>query len=72
LLVSLSRFPLRRGTKTRRTTAAQQTVDHWYHVRDPLAPATRNELTGRVGRRAVRLIDVHPEIKYRAAHISGR
>jgi len=51
--------------------AAQRTVDHWYHARDPLAPVTRDELTERLQRRSVRLIDVRPEIEYRAAHIPG-
>src|SRR5215472_270574 len=51
--------------------AAQRTVDHWYHARDPLAPVTRDELTERLRRRSVRLIDVRPEIEYRAAHIPG-
>jgi rhodanese-related sulfurtransferase/DNA-binding transcriptional ArsR family regulator len=51
--------------------AAQRTVDHWYHARDPLAPMTREELAERLSRRSVRLIDVRPEIEYRAAHIPG-
>ena len=50
---------------------AQRTIDHWYHARDPLAPVTRDELTERLRRRSVRLIDVRPEIEYRAAHIPG-
>jgi len=32
---------------------------------------TRDELTDRLRRRSVRLIDVRPEIEYRAAHIPG-
>ena len=50
---------------------AQRTINHWYHARDPLAPVTRDELTERLRRRSVRLIDVRPEIEYRAAHIPG-
>ena len=50
---------------------AQRTIDHWSHARDPLAPVTRDELTERLRRRSVRLIDVRPEIEYRAAHIPG-
>jgi hypothetical protein len=33
--------------------AAQRTVDHWYHARDPLARMTRDELTERLRRRSV-------------------
>ena len=50
---------------------AQRTIDPWYHARDPLAPVTRDELTERLRRRSARLIDVRPEIEYRAAHIPG-
>jgi rhodanese-related sulfurtransferase len=46
-------------------------VDLWYHARDPLPPVTRDELTERLSRRSVGLIDVRPEIEYRAAHIPG-
>ena len=60
-----------RGMAETYHAAAQRTVDHWYHARDPLAPVTRDELTERLGRRSVRLIDVRPEIEYRAAHIPG-
>jgi rhodanese-related sulfurtransferase len=36
-----------------------------------MAPVTRDELTERLQRRSVRLIDVRPEIEYRAAHLPG-
>jgi rhodanese-related sulfurtransferase/DNA-binding transcriptional ArsR family regulator len=52
-------------------TAAQRTVDQWYHARDSMAPVTRDELTERLQRRSVRLVDVRPEIEYQAAHIPG-
>jgi rhodanese-related sulfurtransferase len=60
-----------RGMAETNHAAAQRTVDHWYHVRDPLAPVSRDELAERLSRRSVRLIDVRPEIEYRAAHIPG-
>ena len=60
-----------RGMAEANHAAAQRTVDHWYHARDSLAPVTRDELTERLRRRSVRLIDVRPEIEYRAAHIPG-
>ena len=60
-----------RGMAEANHAAAQRTVDHWYHARDSLAPVTRDELTERLKRRSVRLIDVRPEIEYRAAHIPG-
>jgi len=60
-----------RGMAEANHAAARRTVDHWYHARDPLAPVTRDELTERLRRRSVRLIDVRPEIEYRAAHIPG-
>jgi rhodanese-related sulfurtransferase len=60
-----------RGMAEANDAAAQRTVDHWYHARDKLAPMTRDELTERLRRRAVRLIDVRPEIEYQAAHIPG-
>jgi rhodanese-related sulfurtransferase/DNA-binding transcriptional ArsR family regulator len=60
-----------RGMAETNHAAAQRTVDHWYHARDPLAPMTREELAERLSRRSVRLIDVRPEIEYRAAHIPG-
>jgi rhodanese-related sulfurtransferase len=60
-----------RGMAEANHAAAQRTVDQWYHARDKLAPVTRDELTGRLRRGAVRLIDVRPEIEYRAAHIPG-
>ena len=60
-----------RGMAEANHAAARRTVDHWYHARDPLAPVTRDELRERLTRRSVRLIDVRPEIEYRAAHIPG-
>ncbi len=60
-----------RGMAETNHAAAQRTVDHWYHARDPLAPVTRDELAERLSRRSVRVIDVRPEIEYRAAHIPG-
>ena len=60
-----------RGMAEANHAPAQRMVDHWYHSRDPLAPMTRDELTERLRRRSVRLIDVRPEIEYRAAHIPG-
>jgi rhodanese-related sulfurtransferase len=60
-----------RGMAETNHAAAQRTVDEWYHARDKLAPVTRDELTQRLQRRLVRLIDVRPEIEYRAAHIPG-
>jgi rhodanese-related sulfurtransferase len=60
-----------RGMAEANHAAAQHTVDHWYRARDPLAPLTREELTERLRRRSVRLIDVRPEVEYRAAHIPG-
>jgi rhodanese-related sulfurtransferase/DNA-binding transcriptional ArsR family regulator len=61
---------LRRMAETNHA-AAQRTVDHWYRARDPLAPMTPDELTERLKRRSVRLIDVRPDLEYRAAHIPG-
>ena len=60
-----------RGMAEANHAAAQRLVDHWYHARDPLVPVTRDELKERLTRRSVRLIDVRPEIEYRAAHIPG-
>jgi rhodanese-related sulfurtransferase/DNA-binding transcriptional ArsR family regulator len=60
-----------RGMAESNHAAARRTVDHWYHARDPLAPVTRDELKDRLTLRSVRLIDVRPEIEYRAAHIPG-
>jgi len=60
-----------RGMAEANHAAAQRMVDHWYHARDPRAPMTRDELTERLRRRSVRLIDVRPEIEYRAPHIPG-
>ncbi len=60
-----------RGMAETNHAAAQRTVDRWYHARDPLAPVTRDELAERLSRRSVRVIDVRPEIEYRAAHIPG-
>jgi rhodanese-related sulfurtransferase/DNA-binding transcriptional ArsR family regulator len=60
-----------RGMAEANHAAAQRTVDQFYHARDPLAPVTREELTERLRRRSVRLIDVRPPVEYRAAHIPG-
>ncbi|HEV8680182.1 MAG TPA: metalloregulator ArsR/SmtB family transcription factor [Stellaceae bacterium] len=60
-----------RGMAEANDAAAQRTVDRWYHARDPMAPVTRDELAERLQRRSMRLIDVRPEIEYRAAHIPG-
>jgi rhodanese-related sulfurtransferase len=60
-----------RGMAETNHAVAQRTVDRWYHARDPLAPVTRDELAERLSRRSARLIDVRPEIEYRAAHIPG-
>jgi rhodanese-related sulfurtransferase/predicted transcriptional regulator len=60
-----------RGMAEANHAAAQRTVDRWYHARDPMAPVTRDELRERLERRSVRLIDVRPELEYRAAHIPG-
>ena len=60
-----------RGMTEANHAAAQHTADECYHARDSLAPVTRDELTERLRRRSVRLIDVRPEIEYRAAHIPG-
>lgn len=60
-----------RGMAEANHAAARRTIEHWYHARDPLTPVTREELTERLRRRSVRLIDVRPEIEYRAAHIPG-
>jgi rhodanese-related sulfurtransferase/DNA-binding transcriptional ArsR family regulator len=60
-----------RGMTEANHATAQRTVEEWYHARDKLAPVTRDELAACVTRRAVRVIDVRPEIEYRAAHIPG-
>jgi len=60
-----------RGMAEANHAAAQRTVDRWYHARDRMAPVTRDELQKRLERRSVRLIDVRPELEYRAAHIPG-
>src|SRR5262249_21819646 len=50
---------------------AGQILKRAYSERDALPPVTRDELIRRLERRSVRLIDVRPEIEYRAAHIPG-
>jgi rhodanese-related sulfurtransferase len=60
-----------RGMAEANHAAARRMVDHFYHARDLMAPLTHDELTERLRRRSVRLIDVRPEIEYRAAHIPG-
>ena len=51
--------------------AAGQVVKRAYGERDAVPPLTREELVTRLERRSVRLIDVRPEIEYRAGHIPG-
>ena len=52
--------------------AAQRILEQFYQERDRLAPVTREDLIERLhSRRSVTLIDVRPEIEYRAAHIPG-
>lgn len=51
--------------------AAAQVVKRAYGERDALPPLTREELIARLERRSVRLIDVRPELEYRAGHIPG-
>jgi len=61
---------LRRMAETNHV-AAERVIKHAYLERDALAPVTREELIERLHRRSVTLIDVRPEIEYRAAHIPG-
>jgi rhodanese-related sulfurtransferase len=68
---ALDLLAILRGMTESNHAAAQRTVDEWYHARDPMAPLTRDELSERLQRRSVRLIDVRPKIEYRAAHIPG-
>lgn len=52
--------------------AAERIVKEAYLERDPVAPVSREELAEQLKRRrSIRLIDVRPEIEYRAAHIPG-
>jgi rhodanese-related sulfurtransferase len=67
----LDLMALLRGMAEANHAAAQRTIDQFYHARDPLAPVTRDELAERLKRRSVQLIDVRPELEYRAAHIPG-
>ena len=60
-----------RGVAETNHAAAEQILKRAYLERDTLPPVTREELVERQQRRAVRLIDVRPEIEYRAAHIPG-
>jgi rhodanese-related sulfurtransferase len=60
-----------RGMAETNHAAAQSILEHSYHERDRLAPVTREELIERLHRRSVTLIDVRPELEYRAAHIPG-
>jgi rhodanese-related sulfurtransferase len=60
-----------RGMAETNHLAAEQILKRVYLERDALPPVTREELVGRLERRSVRLIDVRPEIEYRAAHIPG-
>jgi rhodanese-related sulfurtransferase/DNA-binding transcriptional ArsR family regulator len=52
-------------------SAASQILKRAYSERDALPPVAPDELIRRLERRSVRLIDVRPEIEYRAAHIPG-
>jgi rhodanese-related sulfurtransferase/DNA-binding transcriptional ArsR family regulator len=60
-----------RGVAETNHVAAEQILKRAYLERDALPPVTREELVERQQRRSVRLIDVRPEIEYRAAHIPG-
>jgi rhodanese-related sulfurtransferase len=60
-----------RGMAETNHAAAQSILEHSYHERDRLAAVTREELIERLHRRSVTLIDVRPELEYRAAHIPG-
>jgi rhodanese-related sulfurtransferase len=60
-----------RGMAEANHGAAERILKRAYLERDPLAPATREELIERLRKRSVTLIDVRPEIEYRAAHIPG-
>jgi rhodanese-related sulfurtransferase len=60
-----------RGMAETNHLAAEQILKRAYLERDELPPVTREELVERQQRRSVRLLDVRPEIEYRAAHIPG-
>lgn len=62
-----------RGVAETNHAAAERILKRAYLERDALPPVTREELVERQRqrRRSVRLIDVRPEIEYRAAHIPG-
>jgi rhodanese-related sulfurtransferase/DNA-binding HxlR family transcriptional regulator len=60
-----------RGMAETNHAAAEHILKHSYQGRDRLAPVTREELIERLHKRSVTLIDVRPEIEYRAAHIPG-
>jgi ArsR family transcriptional regulator len=59
---------LRRMAETNHA-AAQRILEQAYQERDRLAPVTREELIEHLHTRAVTLIDVRPELEYRAGHI---
>lgn len=67
----LDLMALLRGIAETNHAAAAQIVKEAYTVRDAMPPITREELIARLEKRSVRLIDVRPEIEYRAAHIPG-
>src|SRR5215472_16275102 len=58
-----------RGMAESNHAVAGQVLKRAYTERDTVAPVMREELVARLEKRSVRLIDVRPEIEYRAAHI---
>ncbi len=60
-----------RGMAETNHAAAQEILRRAYGERDAVPPVTPEELVERLQRRSIRLIDVRPEIEYRAAHIPG-
>src|SRR5260370_14700360 len=60
-----------RGRAETTHAAAQEILRRAYGERDAVTPVTPEELVERLRRRSIRLIDVRPEIEYRAAHIPG-
>jgi rhodanese-related sulfurtransferase/DNA-binding transcriptional ArsR family regulator len=67
----LDLMALLRGMAETNHSAAGQVLQRAYSERDALPSVTREELVRRLELRSVRLIDVRPEIEYRAAHIPG-
>src|SRR5260370_17631257 len=60
-----------RGRAETTHAAAQEILRRAYGERDAVPPVTPEELVEHLQRRSIRLIDVRPEIEYRAAHIPG-